>query len=404
MLRVCGIVVTCAVLATGVDAGQQKLDQPTLDWMQAVLDNWQAVCRRDLRISAQPLPWIIFYDEDAAWHLHPETRLLPPHEVSTHALRFAGKAYPLVRAVHQNGKVWVPDREPLPVDAAHPRMAAMPYDSDRHSFFIAPLPGVFHRLGGPDQARNLDELFLGAAAHELTHTRQLVYAIAKINRLRLRYKLPEHLDDNIIEREFGAHDEYKRLHEEEGEQLTRALRARNLDDTRRAAEQVVLVSQKRKERFFVGDKEGYSNLEDIFLAMEGLAMWVQYRTARERAPSGEDWLTTFIKLGERADAWSQADGLALLVLIERLAPGWHARFLVPDFPSPFTVLREAVRRSTRLDRGRLTIPEPQRFSSMVRTSVMTAWQLLKSAEKGSRCAASASSLHFARCTASFASR
>jgi hypothetical protein len=66
-----------------------------------------------------------------------------------------------------------------------------------------------------------------------------------------------------------------------------------------------------------------------------------------RKPTGEDWLTTFVTLSERADAWSQQDGLALLVLIERLAPGWHARFLAPDFPSPFTVLREAVRRRTR---------------------------------------------------------
>jgi hypothetical protein len=331
------------VLAAGSGAAQQKLDQPTLVWMQAVLDNWEAVCRRDLRIPAEPLPWIIFYDEDLAWHLQPETRLLPPHEISTHSLRFTGKAYPLVRVAHQNGKVWVPDREPLPVDVAKPLATAMPYGNERNSFFIAPLPGLFHKLAGPNQARNLNELFLGLTAHELTHTRHFVYAMAQISRLRLRYKLPEHLDDNMIQQEFGARDEYKRLYDEEGELLTKAILASDPDDVRRAAGQALLVSQKRKERFFVGGKDGYSDLEDIFLAMEGLAMWAQYRTARERAPSGEDWLKTFIALSERHDAWSQEEGLALLVLIERLAPGWHARFLAPDFPSPFTVLQEAVR-------------------------------------------------------------
>jgi hypothetical protein len=341
---VCCIVLACAVLAPATDAAQQKLNQPTLDWMQAVLNNWEAVCRRDLRIPAQPLAWIIFYDEGQAWHLNPQTLLLPPHEVSTRSLRFTGKAYPLLRVAHQNGRVWVPGRESLAVDVAKPRVAAMPYDGDRNSFFIAPLPGLFHRLAGPDQARNLDELFLGAAAHELTHTRHLVHAMAQIRQLRLRYKLPEHLDDNIIQREFEANDEYKRLYDAEREVLTRAILATDLDDVRRAAEQVLLLSQRRKERFFVGDKDGYSDLEDIFLAMEGLAMWVHYRTARERASSGEDWLKTFIMLSERSDAWSQEDGLALFVVIERLAPGWHARFLAPDFPSPFAVLREAVRR------------------------------------------------------------
>ena len=52
-------------------------------------------------------------------------------------------------------------------------------------------PAFFHKLAGPDQARNLDELFLGLAAHELTHTRHYVYAMPQIRRLRLRYKLPE---------------------------------------------------------------------------------------------------------------------------------------------------------------------------------------------------------------------
>ena len=36
----------------------------------------------------------------------------------------------------------------------------------RKSFFVAPLPGLFHKLAGPNAARNLDELFLGTAAHD----------------------------------------------------------------------------------------------------------------------------------------------------------------------------------------------------------------------------------------------
>ena len=59
----------------------------------------------------------------------------------------------------------------------------------------------------------------------------------------------------------------------------------------------------------------------------------------ERAPSGEEWLKTLITLSERHDAWSQEQGLRLFLLIDRLVPGWQARFLAPDFPSPFTVLR-----------------------------------------------------------------
>ena len=47
----------CVVPGTSTDAAQRTLDQATLVWMQAVLSNWEAVCRRDLRIAAEPLPW-----------------------------------------------------------------------------------------------------------------------------------------------------------------------------------------------------------------------------------------------------------------------------------------------------------------------------------------------------------
>ncbi len=346
----CCILLACVVPATSTDAAQRTLEQPTLVWMQAVLNNWEAVCRRDLRIAAEPLPWIIFYDDNVAWHLQPEKRWLPPHEVSPHPLRFMGETYPLSRVAHQDGKLWVPDREPLLVDVAKPQIAAMPYDDQRKAFFVAPLPGLFHKLAKPDQARNLDELFLGTVAHELTHTRHYAHAMPQITRLRLRYKLPESFDDNIIQQEFGVNDEYKKLYDAERTLLAKAILARDLDDCRQAVGEALLASQKRKDRFFVGDKEGYSRLEDIFLAMEGLAMWVQYRTARERAPAGEEWLKTLITLSERHDAWSQEQGLGLFLLIDRLVPGWQARFLAPDFPSPFTVLREAVGRHTPLDR------------------------------------------------------
>jgi hypothetical protein len=345
------ILLVCAWLTAATQAAEQKLDKPTLAWMQAALNNWELICRRDLRIGAEPLPWIIFYDESHAWHLKPEKRWLPVYEVSAHSLQFAGRSYPLIRVPHVNGRLWVPDREAIPIGLARPRAVAMPYQQERKFFFIAPLPALFHKLAGPDQVHKLDEIFLGVVAHELTHTRHFVYAMPKIKSLRSRYKLPASFDDNTIEREFGANDEYKHLYEEEGEHLTKAILASDLDECLQSVAQASLVSRKRKERFFVGDKEGYSELEDVFLAMEGLAMWVQYRTARDRAPAGEEWLATLSTLSETHDAWSQEEGLGLFLLIDRLVPGWQRRFLAADFPSPFTVLRDAIER-----RGRLKSP------------------------------------------------
>lgn len=222
----------------------------------------------------------------------------------------------------------------------------MPYANDRNAFLISPLPARFRQLAAPDQAHELDEMFLGLAAHELTHTQQLARALQQIKRLRARHPIPESFDDNVIQRACEPNDVYRQLYQEERGHLARAVLASDLDSARHAASHAIALSQKRKERFFVGTFAGFADLDDIVLAMEGAAMWVQYRTARERAPAGEEWLRTISVLSARHSAWSQEEGLALFLLIDRLVPNWQQRFFSSqtDLPSPFRTVEEAIHR------------------------------------------------------------
>jgi hypothetical protein len=337
---VCGLTVVCLLTIVRPRAEQPNLDEATLGWMQAVLDTWEVVSQRELEMVASPLPWIIFYDGTAAWHLQPDTRLIPTHQESPTVLRYMDRAHALIRVPHDGGRLWVPGRAPLDF-ARHP-VATMPYDEDRRSFFVAPLPALFHRLAGPDQARRLDELFLGLACHELTHTLQLAYAMPRIASLRGRYPLPPGFDDNLVQDTFGALEAYQQAYKAERALLGAAILAPNPEDSRTALREALSLSQQRRDRFFLGDKAGYAGLEDVFLSMEGMAMWVQFRTARARASADEDWMQTLVTLSARHDAWSQEHGLALVLLLDRFVPGWQARLLSPDFPSPFAILREAV--------------------------------------------------------------
>jgi hypothetical protein len=338
------------------EAAVQELDQSSAAWMQAVLHNWERACRSDLHVPVEPLPWIIFYDDKQAWHLGPDERLLPPHTPSPVTLKFAGRTVPLTVVAHRDGRVWAPGGSPMEIGKVP--AVTVPYDDDRSFFFIAPVPGLFHRLAGPEHAADLDEFFLGVTAHELTHTRQVVYAAARVRRLRTRYSLPKNLDDNVIEREFGPNADYKGLYEKERAALSSAILTADPVECRRKVAEALESARVRKQRFFAGDKAGYSELEDVFLVLEGMAMWVQYQTARDRAPAGEDWQKTLALLSERSVAWSQVEGLGLFLLIDRLVPDWQKRFLKPDFPSPFTVLREAV--ATQAPRGPAAGARPPR--------------------------------------------
>lgn len=314
---------------------------PAIDsqWIQHVLDNWDRVCRQELNISVEPLPWIILYDSTAAWHVNPNRSLLPRHEPTNYRFTFNHRPVTVVR-MPQRMTVWVPDRPPVPMGSLP--VAAMPYAKNSKSFFIAPLPSLFHVMAPASEAVYLDFLFTGNNMHELTHTRQLPYVVRQLLQIQRDYKLPESIDDNSIQALFSKNDAYVERFLIEKSLLWKAVFTKDKDSCKEYARQALATAGSRKKDFFTGQYAGYDPLDDIFLSLEGSAMWAQYRLMLANAPQGMrqdavlDWLL------QRSASWSQEEGLAIFLLIDRLSPGWQQYFFGKALPGAFPYLRRAV--------------------------------------------------------------
>ena len=322
--------------------GRNEPDERTRAWIQTSLDVWETICRRYLRIGLEPLPWMIFYDETQAWHLAADQTLLPPHEQPATSLLFNGRQQTLLRVPHDNTELWVPSGV-LPIGSGKaPHAFAMPYDKGTKSFFVLPLPSVVRSLGG-DRYQNPEALLLGLAGHELAHTRQLVDVMRRIRTLRQKHDVPMGVDDNFIQKSYSADQEYARLFALEGNSFFRAVME---DSDRQASRRLLLEAlsfeELRRTRFFTGPRAVHAELDDIFLVMEGVGEWVRFQLKRQQAPPASPWRATLNEMMVESDSWSQQEGLVLFLLIDRLVPNWQSRFLSPNFPSPFAVLREAL--------------------------------------------------------------
>ena len=132
------------------------------------------------------------------------------------------------------------------------------------------------------------------------------------------------------------------MYNEELKHLSAAVVASDSERARAEASEALRILARRRELFFAGEYEGWSEMEDIFLALEGSAMWVQCQTALRLAPKGQPWLDTLAILGQRTDAWSQSQGLGLFLLLDRFTPRWQAKFFGGFVPSPVETLRQAL--------------------------------------------------------------
>jgi hypothetical protein len=316
--------------------------------MQTVLVRWEQTCRRHLNLPPNPLPWIVFYDDRHAWHVNPESKLLPERRRLSTSVRFAGRRYPLFELETTNG-LWLPDGEVLPVKAEG---VTKPYAQGRKVYVQMAVPGLWWKEHNQDSPIPEEHLY-SEALHELTHTRQFISTGRQIRALQARYHLPSALDDDLIERTFGGNGEYKRLYEQEKAQLMRAVLAPDIKACREATATMLELVSKRHQQFFRGEYEGWAGLDDLFLALEGSALWVQAQMALDYAPAGQDWKETLMSLVPFYGLSSQEEGMGLFLLIDRLVSDWKARYFGSEMPSPFDVLRAAVdKRESENQRGK----------------------------------------------------
>lgn len=316
--------------------------KPDTLWIQKVLANWTDVCRNELKLKKMSLPWMILYDSTSAWHLNADERMLPQHEKTRYSLMFDGVRYPLIRVAHTKN-VWVPDREPIAVSTF--LTTTIPYAQHKKAFFIAPVPAFFRTLAPPEQAPFLDFLLLGNTIHELTHTLQLPYVLPQLIKLDKVDKRPS-LDDNTVENEFSKNAEYVKIYKQESKLLWDAVFTPDTDSCVAKIKEAFKLMEVRKRRFLTGDNQALGKADEIFLSLEGSAMWAQYRVMLRNAPSPDErallaWIT------ERSPAWSQERGLALFLLIEKFAPNWKTDFFETELPEATQYLTDLLRKRKR---------------------------------------------------------
>ncbi len=111
---------------------------------------------------------------------------------------------------------------------------------------------------------------------------------------------------------------------------------------RRFAKNAFDIMQARRQKFFIGKDAIYTQVEDIFLTMEGAANWAAYRSAKAEGMSETDALKLICRSGKR---WSQDEGLALFLLVDSFLPAWQKKVFGKSAVSIVDLLQKSIERN-----------------------------------------------------------
>ena len=267
------------------------------DWIGGNLAAWDRVRTRFTRLPRRSPRIILFNDR----------------------CRFDGVANraPVWRGYPHGGKIVLPAGGEVGTGVTS---FAAPGGEGEPPFFVMALPSVWvsaKAFADPADAE-LRAIFL----HEFSHVAHLSVLGPAFARAEVGFKAADNLTDDTIQERWSKVPAYARSIEKERDLLFAAASEPDDRRARRLAAQAHRLMKIRQQRFFSGRNKGWKAYDDLFLTMEGIGQWTAFawladpaggRMSRERA---RDTMR-----GSRR-WWSQDQGLALFMTIDRLFPQW----------------------------------------------------------------------------------
>ena len=196
-------------------------------------------------------------------------------------------------------------------------------DQTGGGFFAISLPSVW-RAAGVKSDLGLERLMDAVLLHELSHTRQFYFAIPEIGRLTTLHGLSDDLTDDSLQRVFEKNAEYVADYAKERDLLFAAAAAATDAEARRLAGDALAAMRARRAWWFTGADRKWAPLDDLFLTMEGLGQWTAYAWLIDSAGAGLSPDVALPNMRRGGRQWSQDEGLALFLTIDRLVPAWQS--------------------------------------------------------------------------------
>lgn len=302
-----------------------ELSEEDARWIEDSIRAWRTVARDILRIEEPPSPVAVFFDASCVR--------------STDELRLDGGESEWQLVAHE-GEIYLPTGETMPPAVVS---FAAPLGDGEESFFVMSTPSVWRR-GGVRSEIPLPTFMTAVLVHEISHTAQLVTYMRRVSELEKEGGFGDDLTDDVLQDTFGGNAEIAKAVQRETELLFRAAQAETEVEARRLAAEARDSIRSRRERY--RDRRELYALEDVFLTLEGAAQWAAFAWLTSEDGGHVERAVAMKEFGRRTDHWSQVQGLALFLVIDRFVEDWESTVYGDGAETAFQLLDRAVGRAS----------------------------------------------------------
>lgn len=306
-------------------------EKRALNWLEEWLSSWELISKEVFKLPETHPPIMLFYDDN---YVYTTSEIATPNGVDFNGPNFFNIELAWKREAH-NDTITIPDGKRVPLQLM--TFAAPSEKENVESFFVMAAPSFWENVGLDSKEVGLKKMLTGVFLHEFTHTRQMNGIGSKITEFENNYKFKFDVSDDMIQDYFSGDSTYVHLFNKEVDLFYRAATAENKNEAREFARKGMELLTYRQANYLMPEKEILIEMDNIFLTMEGLGQYAMVSWLTH-PKGGNVSFATAVKATRRGkESWSQDEGLALILLYERLVsnPDWKIMFTTnsPDIVS-----------------------------------------------------------------------
>lgn len=286
-------------------------------WTRQALTAWDRLDAERLHIARPTTPTITLFDQACVYRLVPDRR---------GRFQVGGRRYRPQASPHA-GQIALPDASTVPARRlafASPMTSTTGEDG---MFFIMALPSLWR--ADPAETRDPARLAMVVFMHEFAHSQQAEGLGERVDDM-LSGGLPEDADDDIVQDRFAALPGYGAAYARERDLFYRAASAPDSQMARLRLVEAARAMKARRDRWFRDENGLYAQADDVFLTLEGTGNWAAYVWLTDPRGGGMNRGDALSFIRGAGTHWSQDQGLAVILAVDRLIPDWPRLAFGPD--------------------------------------------------------------------------
>ena len=300
------------------------VNQPNQEvaWLYDWLSAWELMATSIFRIEAVQPPEMLFFDDK---YVYTSSTVSAPNGISFDGPELYGQKIEWLKQAH-NDTLTIPDGRKVPIQLM--TFAAPSAKEGVEAFFVMAAPSFWEKAGINSDEVQLKDMLTGVFLHEFAHTRQMNGIGARITDYENRYQLAHPISDDIIQDYFSDDSLYVSLFRSEVELLYQLANPAHEGLSRESLVEAMNKIKTRHEKYFKPENEILIEMDKIFLTMEGTGQYAMVAWLSHSEGGNYDRETAIKAARRKKSWWSQEEGLALILLYERMAkdPDWKILF------------------------------------------------------------------------------